>query len=89
MVWMDNGLPQAAKCSPLDVLNHLKKAGLSEEEIDQGRQQIEENGLAVLHLPKLLALALQPALILPDGYAPSCRSSRSSASCSSIFMKVW
>src|ERR1035438_10667705 len=48
IVSLDDGMPQPAGCSTSELLDYLKSAGVSENEISEAVREIEQKGQTVL-----------------------------------------
>src|SRR5271168_5256597 len=62
LVQLNDGLPQSSGCSMCELLDFLKSAGVSEEEINRARREIEEKGRPVLESDKILGADLERVL---------------------------
>ena len=66
IVSLDDGMPQPAGCSTSELLDYLKSAGVSENEISEAVREIEQKGQTVLESTMIIGADLKRALEPPD-----------------------
>jgi hypothetical protein len=59
-------MPQPAGCSTSELLDYLKSAGVSENEISEAVREIEQKGQTVLESTMIIGADLKRALEPPD-----------------------
>jgi hypothetical protein len=62
IVQLNDGMPQSRGCMTRELLDYMISAGVSEEEINRGRREIEENGQTVLESTKITEAELERVL---------------------------
>jgi hypothetical protein len=66
IVSLDGGTPQSARCSTLELLDYLKSAGASENEIRGKAREIEDNGRTTFESSKINEAELKRVLESPE-----------------------
>jgi hypothetical protein len=62
VVQINDGTPQARRCSTYELVNYFKTAGVSKEEIDRVQSGILEKGRAVLESSKIVDADIERVL---------------------------
>jgi hypothetical protein len=74
VVWINDGIARARRCSTYDLVNYLRTAGVSKDEIDRLQSGILEEGRAVLESSKIVDAdverVLEPEEDLFQGFTP-------------------
>lgn len=62
IVQLNDGMPQSMGCLTVELLGHLNSAGVSNEEINRLRREIEEKGWSILESTKIVCADLKRVL---------------------------
>ena len=62
IVRVNDGAPRPIKCRLDELLDHLKRAGFSDEEIERAQKEIEERGQTAIGSTTLTAAELESIL---------------------------
>ena len=66
LVSLDDGMPRSARCSTCELLDYLKSAGVSDNEINEAAREIEHKGQTVLESTTIIEAGLERVLEPPE-----------------------